>query len=200
MTSDFIEKNKTVFEGDRVTREAFLIARRAHEGQVRKYTGEPFVEHPIRVALRLHELGEGPHTLAAALLHDVVEDTVVTADELSQRLPDEVVSLVLEVTNPECPTCKNRRARKEKCREHLFRASARGQTLKYSDVLDNIESIAMHDPRFAPTYLMENQSLVEVLTKGREDLREQVVQRIEDLLLWVPSAKKAIRDAERLGS
>lgn len=198
MTSDFIENAKAAFEGHRVTREAFLVAQRAHGGQERKYTFEPYFEHPIRVALRLADLGEHPHAVAAALLHDVIEDTPITADELLRRFPDEVVELVLAVTNPECPGCKNRKARKAKCREHLAQAPAAAQTLKYADVLENIESIAHHDPKFAATYLIEKQQLLEVMPDGHPELRERAILRVEDLLFWIPTANKAVQDAEHL--
>ena len=78
--------------------EAYDVRRRsAHEGQMRK-SGEPFVNHPIEVALILAELHMDTATLKAALLHDVVEDSEVTLDEIRERFGDEVAELVDGVT------------------------------------------------------------------------------------------------------
>jgi (p)ppGpp synthase/HD superfamily hydrolase len=69
--------------------EAYEFAQRAHSGQVRK-SGEPFVNHPVEVALILAELHLDTATLKAALLHDTVEDSEVTLDEVRERFGDEV--------------------------------------------------------------------------------------------------------------
>jgi len=77
--------------------EAYAFATSAHEGQVRK-SGEPFVHHPIEVALILAELHMDTATLKAALLHDTVEDSEVTIDEVRKLFGDEVAELVDGVT------------------------------------------------------------------------------------------------------
>src|SRR2546422_4522139 len=76
---------------------AFVSAARAHDGQQRR-SGEPFIEHPFAVARILAELHLDEETLAAALLHDVVEDTGVDADQLRTEFGDEVAKLVDGVT------------------------------------------------------------------------------------------------------
>jgi len=76
---------------------AYEFARAAHEGQTRK-SGEPFVNHPLEVALILAELHLDTATLKAALLHDTVEDSEVTLDEVRERFGDEVAELVDGVT------------------------------------------------------------------------------------------------------
>ncbi len=77
--------------------DAFDFAGLAHEGQSRK-SGEPFVNHPIEVALILAELHMDTATLKAALLHDVVEDSEVSLAEIRERFGDEVADLVDGVT------------------------------------------------------------------------------------------------------
>jgi GTP diphosphokinase / guanosine-3',5'-bis(diphosphate) 3'-diphosphatase len=76
---------------------AFAFAARAHEGQQRR-SGEPFIEHPFAVAKVLAELHLDEETLAAALLHDVVEDTGVEGDQLRAEFGDEIARLVDGVT------------------------------------------------------------------------------------------------------
>ncbi|MEY4397148.1 MAG: pyrophosphokinae [Actinomycetota bacterium] len=76
---------------------AFAIAKKAHEGQFRK-SGEPYITHPLAVAEILVELGIGPKTIAAALLHDTVEDTDYALDMLRADFGDEIALLVDGVT------------------------------------------------------------------------------------------------------
>ena len=76
---------------------AYTAAERAHSGQKRR-SGEPYITHPIAVAQILADLGIGPKTIAAALLHDTVEDTAYTLDQLRADFGDEIAMLVDGVT------------------------------------------------------------------------------------------------------
>ncbi|MDY3918081.1 MAG: bifunctional (p)ppGpp synthetase/guanosine-3',5'-bis(diphosphate) 3'-pyrophosphohydrolase [Candidatus Limivivens sp.] len=76
---------------------AYRIARDAHEGQLRK-SGEPYIIHPLSVALILADLELDKETIVAGLLHDVVEDTVMTSEEIREQFGDEVELLVDGVT------------------------------------------------------------------------------------------------------
>jgi guanosine-3',5'-bis(diphosphate) 3'-pyrophosphohydrolase len=76
---------------------AYAAADKAHAGQLRK-SGEPYITHPVAVAQILADLGIGPKTLAAALLHDTVEDTDYTLDMLRHDFGDEIAMLVDGVT------------------------------------------------------------------------------------------------------
>ena len=76
---------------------AYEVAQKAHEGQKRK-SGEPYITHPVAVATILGELGMTPQTLAAALLHDTVEDTDYTLERLRADFGDEIALLVDGVT------------------------------------------------------------------------------------------------------
>ena len=76
---------------------AYKVAYNAHEGQVRK-SGEAYIIHPLCVAIILAELELDKETIAAGLLHDVLEDTIMTEDEMREEFGDEVVLLVDGVT------------------------------------------------------------------------------------------------------
>lgn len=76
---------------------AYRVAERAHEGQTRQ-SGDPYITHPLAVAQILAELGIGPVTIAASLLHDTVEDTDYTLDSLRADFGDEIAMLVDGVT------------------------------------------------------------------------------------------------------
>ena len=76
---------------------AYVVAERAHRGQLRK-SGDPYITHPVAVATILAELGMTPPTLVAALLHDTVEDTEYSLDQLRREFGPEVAMLVDGVT------------------------------------------------------------------------------------------------------
>lgn len=76
---------------------AYRIAYKAHEGQLRK-SGEPYIIHPVCVCIILAELELDKETIVAGMLHDVVEDTVMTSEEIAAEFSDEVALLVDGVT------------------------------------------------------------------------------------------------------
>ena len=80
-----------------VIERAYAVAERAHTGQVRK-SGDPYITHPVAVATILAELGMTPTTLAAALLHDTVEDTGYSLEQLTNEFGEEIAGLVDGVT------------------------------------------------------------------------------------------------------
>ena len=77
--------------------DAFLVARDAHEGQSRS-SGEPYITHPVAVARILAEMHLDHETLMAALLHDVIEDTPITKDQLASQFGQAVAELVYGVS------------------------------------------------------------------------------------------------------
>src|SRR5205807_163907 len=77
--------------------QAFEVARDAHRDQVRR-SGDPYIAHPLGVAMILADLGLDDVTLAGALLHDAVEDTSVTLDDLEARFGHDVAAIVDGVT------------------------------------------------------------------------------------------------------
>ena len=84
-------------EDEAVLAKAFAFASEAHAGQCRK-SGEPFIAHPVEVAIILADLRMDVETLSAALLHDTVEDTTVTRELVEQEFSPEIAQLVEGVT------------------------------------------------------------------------------------------------------
>jgi (p)ppGpp synthase/HD superfamily hydrolase len=152
----------------------------AHGRQVRKYTGEPYIAHPLAVAAA-YMAAEREDFVggAAAILHDVVEDTPVTEAEVRELFGDDVGDLVMEVTNASKPEDGNRAARKAIDREHLAKASYKGKTIKLADVIDNLKSIMQHDPHFAKIYMTEKRELLPLLKGGNADLFRELSALIE---------------------
>jgi GTP pyrophosphokinase len=91
-----LKENHATSKGEDVER-AFLIAEKAHDGQLRK-SGERYITHPVAVAQILAELGLNTETVIAALLHDTVEDTPYSLKELRRDFGDEIANLVDGVT------------------------------------------------------------------------------------------------------
>lgn len=97
---DVLIENASVYLSDEdceAIEEAYLFAKDAHEGQFRK-SGEPFIMHPVEVAIILSDLRMDSDTLRAAVLHDTVEDTEYTLDDIRKKFGDTVAELVDGVT------------------------------------------------------------------------------------------------------
>ncbi len=141
---------------------ALRMAVRAHAGQVRKYTREPYVEHPIAVAKRVIAVFPDRDSACAALLHDVIEDTAMTEAEIAgSGLGPHVARLVAHLTDASRPQDGNRAARKAIDRRRLAGAEPRAKLVKLADLIDNTHSIVAHDPRFARVYLAEKRLLID---------------------------------------
>jgi len=115
------------------------FAQKAHAGQTRKYSGAPYITHTTRVAARAFP---DPLMTAVALLHDVIEDTTVTADEIEEEFGSEVRDLVVGLTNPsinhkDLP----RDQRKEMDRNWLVRQDPRVKITKMRDRIDNLREL-----------------------------------------------------------
>lgn len=158
--------------------EALIFAARAHEGQKRKYSGIPYIFHPISVSRIVWEVNTDEEVVAAALLHDTMEDTETTYQDIYANFGERVADLVLDVTDVSTPEDGNRAKRKDIDREHLRRASPDGQTIKLADLIDNTKTIVRFDPDFARVYLREKMDLLQVLNKGNMRLWEEALSLV----------------------
>jgi hypothetical protein len=139
----------------------------------RKYTSAPYAVHLANVAALVATVTDDPATLAAAWLHDVVEDTPCTHEDVEREFGREVAGLVESLTDVSRPGDGNRAARKGKDLQHLALASAAAKTVKLADLIDNCRDICRHDPKFARVYLAEMKDLLEVLREGDNRLHDQ---------------------------
>jgi len=152
---------------------AKVFAEQAHARlfQVRKYTGEPYITHPASVVGIVRSVVHTEAMLAAAWLHDTVEDTDFTIEPLTEReFGAEVAALVEQLTDVSRLSDGNRKARKAIDLAHTAKASAAAQTIKLADLIDNTGNIVERDPDFAKGYLKEKTLLLEVLADGNPDL------------------------------
>jgi (p)ppGpp synthase/HD superfamily hydrolase len=165
---------------NRRTGKALEFARYHHRAQVRKYTREPYVNHLIEVAELVTRYGVKDAVVAAALLHDILEDTNVTAEELGKEFGPRILTLVLEVTELSKPEDGNRARRKEIDRLHFSKASPEGQTIKLADLWSNSVSILAHDPSFAKVFFREATLMLEVLDEGNPILRDELGEFLQE--------------------
>jgi guanosine-3',5'-bis(diphosphate) 3'-pyrophosphohydrolase len=131
------ERIEAVAERSPLVRSALEQARADHAGQVRNGSGGmPYIEHPMRVAAILDEYGYGDEkVLAAALLHDVVEDSETTLDELREKFGGEVGGLVGAMTDDE--EIDDYRERKAEHRERMAAAPVEAMAIYGADKLTN---------------------------------------------------------------
>lgn len=150
--------------------DALEFAIKAHAGQKRKYTGEPYINHPIEVAAILRKRGSFTNeVIAAALLHDVVEDTDVTLEQIAERFGLIVAEFVYAVTDVAMSTDGNRAAREAINRAHLdSNCCWESLSIKAADVLSNTREIYLHDPKFAKVYIPEKRLLWTEVLNGSE--------------------------------
>ncbi len=122
---------------------AFYFAKHAHRRQLRR-SKKPFFLHPLKTALILADLGGCSNTVAAALLHDVLEDTKVTAGELRRNFGEEVSALVSGVTKLEKITAKSREERQVENLHNMLLAATRDArviAIKLADRLHNLRTL-----------------------------------------------------------
>ncbi len=153
---------------DDLVRKARRYATEAHSriNHRRKYTSEPYDVHLKNVANTVASVTDDPEMIAAAWLHDVIEDTPASFLDIEREFGPGVAGLVAEVTDVSRPSDGNRATRKALDRAHLAGASVRSKTIKLADLLDNCQDICRQDHEFARTFLTEMASLLEVLADG----------------------------------
>jgi GTP diphosphokinase / guanosine-3',5'-bis(diphosphate) 3'-diphosphatase len=126
--------------------EAANFAARAHAGQKRKgAAGEPYIDHLIEVAELVARSGydSDVNLIMACFLHDVVEDTSISQQEIARVFNDDVASLVMEATDDKTLPKQTRKARQVQTAPHK---SARAQALKLADKISNLRAILLSPP------------------------------------------------------
>ncbi|MDE2733881.1 MAG: HD domain-containing protein, partial [Gemmatimonadota bacterium] len=177
---------------------AYYFAKEHHKGQIRK-SGEPFIAHCVEVARLLAQLGLDHTTVAAGLLHDVIEDTPATDAEVAEQFGDKIAELIAGVTKIDQITYESREARQaETYRKMLISMvkDIRVMLIKLADRLHNMRTLQYLSPEsrertasetlevYAPLahrfglarirWQLEDQSLKFLEPKIYQELRESV--------------------------
>ena len=148
--------------------QAVQLATKAHHGQRRKYTNEPYIMHCLAVAYGVANRTMDPHVIAAAVLHDTLEDTKLTVEHIRATISERTALLVVALTDvytPEAFPHLNRKARKACEAERIGQESAEVQLIKAYDLMDNTRTIGTYDPGFASVYLGEKRMVLTQMTK-----------------------------------
>jgi (p)ppGpp synthase/HD superfamily hydrolase len=129
-----------------LTRAALEFAERQHGAQTRELDGDvPLVTHPIEVASLLHEAGYPDEVVAAGVLHDVLEDTDVEADELEERFGPEVARIVVEVSDD--PSIEDEAERKAALRRQVADADERVLAVFAADKVSKARELRLRASR-----------------------------------------------------
>ena len=168
-----------------LVRRALEYAEEAHEGQFRQ-SGEPFVAHPLETALYLAGLRLDPSTLAAALLHDVMEDCGVTFEELEKRFGNEIATLVDGVTKMTKEELKSEELKSEELRQEM-RASSEDDAAQAASVRKMLLSMA-EDVRVVLIKLADRMHNMRTLKALPEKRRQAIAS--ETLEIYAPLAHR----------
>lgn len=153
----------------------FALAK--HGGQVRKHDGRPYIEHLDGVAAVLKEHGyKSPDVIAAAFLHDTLEKTDTTVEELIEAFGLPVTELVFWLTDSERGSSESRALQ---AAWRLSRAPWNAKLIKLADIIDNGTAIIAHNPDFGPTFLDEKRLQLKKMAEveGSRLLRLPLFQR-----------------------
>jgi (p)ppGpp synthase/HD superfamily hydrolase len=173
------------------------FADKAHGDQTRKYSADRYIVHPVRVMELCQNHTNAQPVLAAALLHDVLEDTSVTKADLQRFLESvmkeddaaQTLKLVVELTDvytkDRYPRW-NRRKRKITEAARIEKTSADSQTVKYADIIDNCREIVVQDPEFAGLFLFECKQLLKKIPHGDAALYNTAKETVLSGLRQVP--------------
>ncbi|HTG57181.1 MAG TPA: HD domain-containing protein [Niabella sp.] len=164
---------------------------KAHGHQTRKYTPDRYIVHPVRVMQLCQVYTNQLPLLAAALLHDVLEDTTTTEADIHTFLltlmplaeANKTVQLVKELTDiytKERYPLWNRHKRRTMEAARLADVSGDAQTIKYADIIDNSKEIIPNAPGFAHRFLTECKAILLLTTKGNAVLRQMALEHVND--------------------
>jgi (p)ppGpp synthase/HD superfamily hydrolase len=138
------------------------FARKAHYGQVRKWTNDPYFNHVAEVAGLVKDFHLDEEVQAAAYLHDTIEDCGRTFFDLNHEFGGRVAHLVLQVSDRSRPDDGTRYVRKSLIDlQYLKGSEPDAQSLKCCDLISNTKDVAKNSPGFARVYLPEKRALLE---------------------------------------
>ena len=193
---------------DTMCENALALASLHHKGQTRKYTGEPYIEHPKLVANIIRDYMEGCDDIplfafdpmdytvirCAALLHDTIEDTDATYEEIQKVFGKSICDLVYWLTDDLKPEDGDREFRKQKYLEKILEAPYDAKCLKIADILANIRNLAdvvpNEDKDFAIKYVSEKEEILNALKLLKERKKR------DKRYYWYKIFERMLRDLE----
>ena len=180
--TDAIEKSNKSYDLERI-KAAYTMARQAHEGQMRS-SGDPYISHPIEVAIILVGLGMDSDTIIGGILHDVVEDTSITLEDIRKQFGGDVADLVDGVTKlANIPYSSRAEQQAENVRKMLLAMAkdVRVVIIKLADRLHNMRTLDYRTPEKQRVKSLETMEIYAPLAH-RLGIRS-VKEELEDLSL-----------------
>lgn len=158
------------------------FVKQQHDGQLRKYTNDPYWTHPLDVAKIVDKFDKTLGLIEISLCHDLFEDTKTNYEVLSTKMNEigystterifvcrGVESLTDTMTSENYPHF-NRGKRKQFEAHRLAKIGAHYQTVKYADLIHNTSSIIKHDVGFSKKYIPEKRYILNLMRNGNIDL------------------------------
>ncbi len=179
--------------GDNFIKKAELLAGKYHAGQKRKWTSEPYINHPARVAAKVAKYqADGDllsNMICAAWLHDTIEDCPdMTPPILEAEFGEEITKLVIELTNVTSKSDKklSRAERKALDRKRLSCISRPAKVIKLADRIDNLSDMRDAPIDFLRIYTEESKLLLETLKGTYEPFENELRKVINDTSVLLP--------------
>ena len=166
-------------EGSDITGKAMTYATEMHAGQTRKFSGKPYVTHPIKVAKLLSTFTKSPTLIAAAYLHDTIEDTDATYESVKDMFGKAVADLVKELTS--LPDGIKELGKAEYLAQKMTAMSADALTIKLCDRLDNVSDGG--SAKWREKYARQTRSLMLRLKKlSLNSAHKKIIKRINEIV------------------
>ena len=157
---------------------AIRFAQEKHRGQVRKFSGKPYFIHPDKVAKLVYKYTKSPFLQVAAYLHDTLEDTNTTYQEIQKEFSTKIADVVTELTSIE--------KEKKKLGKHIYLArkmnkmSSDALTIKLCDRLDNISDKSSLE--FRKKYKKETEYIINNLKRPLNGIQKRILKDIKKVL------------------
>lgn len=164
---------------------AGVFAANKHEGQFRKMSGAPYITHPMKVVRILQSVGvKDENLLVSAFLHDTLEDTNTSYDELKQEFSSTIADLVKELTSSKEEI--KRMGKTEYLSKHMARMSQGALTIKLADRLHNVSDLNTMKPAKATQYAQQTADILKYLRKQgsiQTNPQEKLVSQINKSII-----------------
>jgi (p)ppGpp synthase/HD superfamily hydrolase len=166
-------------ERDKILTKALAFATEKHKGQIRFNSREPYINHPIAVAQIVSEYPHNNEMLVAAYLHDTIEDTNTTYEEIEKEFGKKVADLVLELTNDEAQM--NAKGKAEYLLDKMNRMSTEALTIKLADRLHNVSDFDTAKPKWRTKYKLQTETILNGL-KNLNATQQKLVKDIHNII------------------
>jgi (p)ppGpp synthase/HD superfamily hydrolase len=163
---------------DELIKKARDFAELHHRNETRKFSSSPYFVHPGNVAKLMEEFKQTPEIIAAAYLHDIIENTTITYEDLLREFGKKVADLDLELTSDKNACDKSTKAQYLSKKMQIMSQDA--LTIKLGDRLDNVSRLFEADESFRNRYVKETIYILDNLNRPLTEIQLELIKRIKD--------------------